>query len=86
MKYTDRINKLCELYSVLRNREPRYAWDYIAYRNDDYFSFEKINGIEIIRSRFGTIEFTTRNPSEIQSDIEELLTYFEQLHNFFVQK
>lgn len=86
MQYTDRINKLCELYSGLRNRDPIRVRDYIAYRNDDYFSFEKENGISIRLLRFGTMEFTTHNPSEIQSEIEELLTYFEQSHNLFVQK
>lgn len=85
MQYTDRINKLCELYIGLNDRDPIRVWDYIAYRNDRYFSFEKENCIEIRLSRFGTIDFTTHNPSEIQSEIEELLTYFEQSHNLFVQ-
>lgn len=86
MQYTDRIIKLCELYSGLNDRDPIQVWDYIAYRNDVYFSFEKEDSITITRSRFWTIYFTTRNPLEIKSQIEELLTYFEESHNLFVQK
>lgn len=86
MQYTDRINKLCELYDDLQSWPPVNISGYMAYRDGDYFSFEKEGGICIDRHRTNKIQFTLQDPDEIHTHIESLLKHFEESYNSFVQK
>lgn len=86
MQTNDRINKLCELYNDLPDWHSIMVDSYRVYRDGWYFSFEKEDSIAIRRSMFNSTEFTTQNPSEIQSEIESLLKYFEESHINFIDR
>jgi len=86
MQYTERINKLCELYDKLQFWPPSRINEYSMYRSGDYFSFEKDDELCIDRYSSGKINFTTNNPKKIHTQIESLLKHFEESYNSFIQK